>query len=109
MLGGAAPRATIHSAGFRTHCSGHHARIRQRHEIQRDSWSGRRAYSKRRDTPWTTAQHQAHGTVSAPCPRGPVGTYNYRLAVTVEVAGIWADDSPAASAGIRADCGTGIS
>lgn len=69
VLGGATPRATIHSAGFRTHCSGRHARIRQHHEIQRDSRSGWRAYSKRRHTPWTTAQHQAHGTVSAPCPR----------------------------------------
>ncbi|MFD3477114.1 hypothetical protein [Streptomyces sp. NPDC058695] len=105
VLGGAAPRATIHSAGSRTHCSGHRARIRQHHEIQRDSWSGWRACSRRRDTPWTTA----HGTVSAPCPRGRVGTYNYRLAVTVEAAGIQADDSPAASADIRADCGTGIS
>lgn len=75
----------------------------------RDNWSGWRAYSKRGHTPWTTVQHQAHGTVSAPCPRGRAGTYNYRLTVTVEVAGIKADDSPAANAGIRADCGTGIS
>ncbi|MEU8486916.1 hypothetical protein [Streptomyces sp. NPDC048641] len=73
-LGGATPRATIHCPGFRPYCSGHPARIRQHHEIQRDSWSGWRAYSKRGRTPWTAAQHQAHGTVSTPCPRGRGGT-----------------------------------
>ncbi|MFE2989611.1 hypothetical protein [Streptomyces sp. NPDC059262] len=109
VIGGATPRATIHSAGFRTRCSGNHARIRQHHEVQRDSWSGRRAYNARGHTPWTTAQHQDHGTVAAPCPRGRVDTCNYRLAIAVEIAGIKADDSPTASADIRADCATGIS
>jgi hypothetical protein len=109
VLGGAEPRARIHSAGFRTRCSERPARMRQRYEIQRDSWSGWRGYSKPGHTAWTRRQHQDHGLVSAPCPDGRVGTYNYRLAVTVEVAGIEADDSTAAGAVIRADCGTGVS
>ncbi|MFF2160094.1 hypothetical protein ACFVWP_05090 [Streptomyces sp. NPDC058175] len=53
--------------------------------------AGRRACSARGHTPWTTTQRQDHGAVSAPCPRGRVGTYNYRLAIAVEVAGIKAD------------------
>ncbi|MGW0082398.1 hypothetical protein [Streptomyces sp. NPDC003393] len=109
VLGGAEPRARIHSAGFRTRCSERPARMRQRYEIQRDSWSGWRGYSKPGHTAWTRQQHQDHGLVSVPCPDGRVGTYNYRLAVTVEVAGIEADDSTAASAVIRTDCGTGVS
>lgn len=78
-------------------------------DCQRNSRSGRRADSARGHTPWATARHQDQGAVSAPCPRGRVGTNNYRLAVAVEVAGIKADDSPAAGTDIRADCGTGIS
>ncbi|MFG2881136.1 hypothetical protein ACGFYV_02210 [Streptomyces sp. NPDC048297] len=109
VLGGAKPRARIHSAGFRTRCSGHPPRIRQHYGIERDSWSGWRPYSERRLTTWTSGRRQSHGKVSVPCPAGRVGTYNYRLAVAVEAEGIAADDSPAASAPIRTDCGTGVS
>ncbi|MGW0998961.1 hypothetical protein ACWD5V_37960 [Streptomyces sp. NPDC002523] len=109
VLGGAEPRARIHSAGFRTHCSGDRPQMRQHYEIQRDSWSGWRPYSERGLTSWTSEQRQSHGRVSVPCPDGRVGTYDYRLAVAVEVQGIEADDSTAASAPIRTDCGTGIS
>jgi hypothetical protein len=109
VLGGARPRARVHSAGFATRCAGRHPRIRQHFEVQRDSWSGWRDYSERAHTAWTRAQRQSHGRVSTPCPRGRVGTYDYRLAVAVEVEGIRADDSTAASAQIRTDCGTGVS
>lgn len=109
VLGGATPRARIHSTGFLTHCSGRAPRIRQHYLIQRDSWSGWRSYSEPGYTAWTREQDQAHAAVSVPCPAGRVGTYNYRLAVAVDVDGIQADDSTAASAAIRADCGTGIS
>ncbi|MGG2464935.1 hypothetical protein ACO0M4_35135 [Streptomyces sp. RGM 3693] len=109
VVGGARPRARIHSAGFRTHCAGRTARMRQHYEIQRDSWSGWRPYGERGYTPWTPAQDQSGGPVAASCPRGRVGTYAYRLAVTVEVAGLTVDDSPAASPRIRTDCGTGVS
>ncbi|MED7826109.1 hypothetical protein [Streptomyces chiangmaiensis] len=109
VLGGAKPRARVYSGGFRTRCVGRKARMRQHYEIQRDSWSGWRSYGERGYTPWTHEQRQAHGTVSVPCPRGRVGTYNYRLSVAVEVDGIQAEETAAASTVIRTDCGTGIS
>lgn len=109
VVGGAAPRAHVRSAGFRTHCSGRTARLRQHYEVQRDSWSGWRAYSDRAYTPWTAAQDQPGVLVTALCPQGRVGTYHYRLGVAVEVAGFTVDDSTAASAEIRTDCGTGVS
>jgi hypothetical protein len=109
VLGGAEPRARIRSAGFRTRCSGRPARMRQHYQVQRDSWSGWRSYGEHEHTAWTHEQRQDHGTVSVPCPSGRVGTYDYRLAVAVEVDGIDADDSTAASADIRTDCGTGVS
>ncbi|GGU62469.1 hypothetical protein GCM10010211_29400 [Streptomyces albospinus] len=109
VVGGATPRAHLRSAGFRTRCSGRTARMRQHYEVQRDSWSGWRPYSERGHTPWTAAQSQSGGAFATPCPRGRVGTYNYRLAVTVDVEGIGADASPAAGPEIRTDCGTGVS
>ncbi|MFF0627359.1 hypothetical protein [Streptomyces sp. NPDC004296] len=89
--------------------AGRTAPMRQHYEIQRDSWSGWRPYGERGHTLWTPAQDPSGGPVAASCPRGRVGTYTYRLAVTVEVAGRTVDDSPAASPQIRTDCGTGVS
>lgn len=112
VVGGAAPRARIRSTGrpaFRTMCGGTVPRHRQRYAIERDSWSGYRAYARRAFTPWTTAGAQSGPSVSTPCPAGRVGTYNYRLAVTVEVDGYTADPSEAAGAPLRKDCGTGVS
>ncbi|MEU6318013.1 hypothetical protein [Streptomyces sp. NPDC047009] len=109
VVGGAQPRAQIHSAGFHTRCSGRTAKMRQHYTIERDSWSGWRRYDNHGQTDWTSQQDQSGHAVSAPCPQGRVGTYNYRLAVSVEIDGIQADDSMAASAEIRTDCGTGVS
>jgi hypothetical protein len=109
VIGGGAPRAHIHSAGFRTRCSGRTEPMRQSYQIQRDSWTGWRSYADWGYTPWTTRQDQSAGTVSALCPRGRVGTYNYRLAVAVEFQGLRVDPTSAASARIRTDCGTGVS
>lgn len=110
VVGGATPRAHLRSAGFRTHCSGRTARLRQHYEVQRDSWSGWRPYSSRARTAWTGAQDQPGVPVTVLCPQGRVGSYHYRLGVAVEIAGLPAlADSTAASPEIRTDCGTGVS
>ncbi|MFE9611300.1 hypothetical protein [Streptomyces sp. NPDC006012] len=109
VVGGAQPRAQIHSAGFRTHRSGRTAKMRQHYTIERDSWSGWRPYDDRGRTNWTSQQDQSGHRVSAPCPQGRVGSYDYRLAVSVEIDGIQADESSAASTEIRTHCGTGVS
>ncbi|MFC4496308.1 hypothetical protein ACFPA8_19455 [Streptomyces ovatisporus] len=109
VVGGAKPRARIHGAGFTSRCSDRPGRMRQAYRIERDSWSGWRGYSDFTHTAWTPAQQQREGKVSAPCPDGRVGTYDYRLAVRIEVDGVRVGDSRAAGARIRADCGTGSS
>jgi hypothetical protein len=109
IVGGAAPRARLHSAGFSTRCSSRPHQMREQYQIQRDSWTGWRGYDDLHTTSWTTQQQQANGQVSVLCPHGRVGTYKYRLAVTVDIDSIPVGDSPAASAPIRTDCGTGIS
>ncbi len=109
VVGGAAPQAHVRSAGFRSHCSGRTARMRQAYQIQRDSWSGWRSYDDWGYTGWTTRQDQTGPAVTALCPRGRVGTYDYRLAVSVEVDGIQVQPSSASSPTIRTDCGTGTS
>jgi hypothetical protein len=109
VVGGAKPRARIRSAGFRTRCEGRKARMRQHARIERDSWSGWRPYGSLRRTGWTRGQSQSGGPVSELCPRGRVGTYDYRLAVAVEIEGVRVDDSTAAGRTIRTDCGTGVS
>ena len=92
--------------------------MRQRYQIQRSSWSGWRDYSAPQVSPWTSQQElAATSQVSAPCPQGRVGTYDYRLAVAVELndGTLPLDDSNlkkrhlAASPPIRTDCGTGAS
>lgn len=107
VVGGASPRARLRAAGFRTHCAGRTARMRQHYEFQRDSWSGWRPYDTRARTPWTTAPNQSGAPAAAPCPQGRVGTYDYRLGVAVEIEGYRVDDATAASAPVRTDCGTG--
>lgn len=112
VVGGAEPRATIHSTGepaFHTVCGGKVPRFRQKYGIERDSWSGYRDYARQTSTAWTTGHTQSGPSVTTPCPAGRVGTYNYRLAVTVEVDGYDVDPSEAAGAPIREDCGTGMS
>jgi hypothetical protein len=109
VVGGAKPRARLRSAGFRTRCTGRPARMRQHFRIERDSWSGWRTYGRLGRTPWTSAQTQAGGPVTELCPLGRVGTYNYRLAVAVEVEGVRVSDSTAAGVRVRTDCGTGAS
>ncbi|MGP4113257.1 hypothetical protein ACTWP5_20370 [Streptomyces sp. 4N509B] len=110
VVGGAEPRARIGADGFATRCHGRlPGRLRQVHEIQRDSWSGWRPYTEEAYTEWTGRRRQREGAVSEPCPRGRVGTYDYRLAVRVEVEGMTVGESLAASAPIRTDCGTGVS
>ena len=112
VVGGAQPRARVRSLAhpaFRTVCGGHVPKVRQHYSVERDSWSGWRDYSRRAFTPWTTARTRSGPPVTTPCPAGRVGTYNYRLAVTVEVDGYTVDPSEAAGPTIRADCGTGTS
>jgi hypothetical protein len=109
VVGGAAPRAHLHAAGFRTTCSGRGVRMRQAYQVQRDSWSGWRSYTDWSYTPWTSGRKQSGPPVSALCPRGRVGTYNYRVAVAVQVQGLTAESLDAASQTIRTACGTGVS
>lgn len=82
--------------------------MRRRYQIQ-----GQLERMARLDDPyvtaWTTQQKQANGQVSALCPRGRVGTYNYRLSVKVDIDGITVGDSPAADAPVRTDRRTGTS
>jgi hypothetical protein len=109
VLGGAKPRARVESAGFTTRCHGRPGRVRQVYGFDRDSWSGWRDYSDEQHTPWTAAQRQHAGRLSAACPKGRVGTYDYRLAVRLEIDGVTVGSSWARSAPIRTDCGTGVS
>jgi hypothetical protein len=109
VVGGAEPRAEVHSAGFGTRCSGRPGAMRQAYRFERDSWSAWRPYSHTLYTQWTNEQRQDGGRVSVPCPSGRVGTYNYHLWVQVDIEGLPVGDSGAASARIRADCGTGVS
>ncbi|GAB3980457.1 hypothetical protein GCM10029978_078570 [Actinoallomurus acanthiterrae] len=120
VVGGGTPRARIHGAGFSTRCSGRPHRMRQRYQVQRDSWNGMRPYTHLQETHWTADQNQTGQPISVGCPRGRVGTYTYRLAVATEIdddhlpAGGTADDSsvgdsPATSPVIRTSCGTGVS
>lgn len=110
VVGGAEPRAHIKSAGFITRCHGTlPGRVRQVYGFERDSWSGWRDYTDPLHTDWTTAQHQHETKPSALCPQGRTGTYDYRLAVSIEIEGVTVGDSRAASAPIRTDCGTGVS
>jgi hypothetical protein len=110
VVGGARPRARLDAAGFRTDCSAGAPRHRALYEFQRDSWSGYRPYAKRAYTPWTSARTQPGPAATAACPQGRVGTYDYRLAATLEftrypgLAG-----TPASGRPLRQDCGTGIS
>ncbi|MFG2004116.1 hypothetical protein ACGFNU_33650 [Spirillospora sp. NPDC048911] len=109
VVGGAPPRAQIKSAGFSTRCSGRPGRMRQRYVIQRDSWASWRSYGGVGKTAWTTSQDQRGGKVTDVCPKGRVGTYNYRLTVHLESDAAPIGDAYAASARIRTDCGTGLS
>lgn len=109
VVGGAKPRARLRSAGFTTRCHGRHGRVRQVYRFARDSWSGWRDYDEPQSTRWTAAQHQHHGKLSTPCPQGRVGTYDYRLAVRLQIEGVTVGDSWAHSPPIRTDCGTGVS
>jgi len=112
VVGGAKPRARLRSLGrpaFRTVCGGRVPRVRQRYAVERDSWSGWRDYARRAYTSWTTSRAQSGPSVTAACPAGRVGTYDYRLAVTVEVDGYTVDPSEAAGVPLRKDCGTGVS
>jgi hypothetical protein len=116
---GGPPQGQILAAGFSTRCSGRPHRMRQLYQIQRDSWSGWRAYGDRHDMPWTAAQRQDGPPISVPCPHGRVGTYDYRMSVVIEIdddgvppigtpydlSGL---DSAASSPPIRTSCGTGI-
>lgn len=107
VVGGADPRARITGGGFATRCSDRPGRMRQAYRVERDSWSGWRGYGDFAYSPWSKAQRQHHGEVAVACPQGRVGTYNYRLAVRTEIDGVEVGDSRAASATVRADCGTG--
>lgn len=109
VVGGDEPRARIKSSGFSTRCSDRPERMRQVYRVERDSWSGWRGYGDFAYSAWTQAQRQRDAGVSVPCPLGRVGTYNYRLAVRIEVDGVQVGDSRAASPAVRADCGTGSS
>jgi hypothetical protein len=109
VVGGAKPRAHLGGAGFTTRCHGRPGRVRQVYGFDRDSWSGRRDYSDPRSTRWTAEQRRQHGKLSTPCPKGRVGTYDYRLAVRLEIEGGTVGDSWAHSAPLRTDCGTGVS
>jgi hypothetical protein len=72
-------------------------------KIERDSWSGWRRYSDPQHTTWTETQRQEGAPVSDLCPQGRTGTYNYRLAIRIEVDGITVGESWAASPLIRTD------
>ncbi|KAB2350096.1 hypothetical protein [Actinomadura rudentiformis] len=109
VVGGAKPRAQVKGAGFRTRCSGRPGRMRQHHVIQRDSWSSWRSYGGVGKTAWTSGQEQGGGRVTEVCPKGRVGSYNYRLSVNVESDSAPIGEAYAVSARIRADCGTGLS
>ncbi|WP_262703301.1 MULTISPECIES: hypothetical protein [Streptomyces] len=109
VVGGARPRARIGGDGFATRCHGRPERMRQIYRLERDSWSGWRDYSDPRHTKWTGGQRQEGAPVSDLCPRGRTGTYNYRLAIRIEVDGTPVGESWAAGPAIRTDCGTGAS
>lgn len=110
VLGDAEPRARIGGEGFATRCRGKRpGELRQVSQLERDSWSGWRDYSEVRYTPWTGDRRQTGEAVWEPCPQGRVGTYDYQLRVRVEIDGVEVGDSPATSAPVRTDCGTGVS
>ncbi|MFW6690316.1 hypothetical protein [Streptomyces sp. MAR4 CNX-425] len=110
VVGGAEPRAEIGGEGFATECHGDlPGRMRQVSVLERDSWSGWRDYGDPRYTSWTRARSQQGPARTEPCPQGRTGTYNYRLAVRVEVDSVTVGESWAASPHIRTDCGTGVS
>ncbi|GLY85511.1 hypothetical protein Airi02_034400 [Actinoallomurus iriomotensis] len=110
VVSGGPSRARLSSAGFATRCSGRRpGRMRELYQIERDSWSGWRDYTGQQPTEWTASKDQTEGPVSAPCPLGRVGTYDYRVAVTLDVEGLRVGDSPAASTRVRVPCGTGTS
>jgi hypothetical protein len=110
VVGGAEPRAEIGGEGFATECHGElPGRMRQVYALERDSWSGWRDYGDPRYTSWTRTRSQQGPSVTELCPQGRAGTYNYRLAVRVEVDSVTVGESWAASPRIRADCGTGVS
>lgn len=100
----------LRAIGFSTQCSGRPGRMRQRYRFTRSSWTGMRAYVDDRTTPWTTAQDQRSGALDVPCPAGRTGTYDYQLAVTLEIEGQpSAGDATRSSDRFRGDCGTGVS
>ncbi|MFD0852315.1 hypothetical protein ACFQ07_08780, partial [Actinomadura adrarensis] len=101
VVSSAKPSARIHGTGFSTRCSNRPGRMRQRFQIERDSWSGWRLYGKPHTTTWTSGQAASMRAVSEPCPTGRVGTYDYRLSVRLETDHVPAGDVPAASAEIR--------
>jgi hypothetical protein len=103
------PSARIQGAGFSTRCSQRPGRMRQRFQIERDSWRGWRSYGRLHTTSWTSNQSAAMGAVGEDCPLGRVGTYDYRLAVWLDTEQAPAGSTPAASAQIRTHCGTGAS
>jgi hypothetical protein len=109
VVGDAQPRARLTSTGFATRCHGRPGRVRQVYGFDRDSWSGWRDYSHPQHTGWTAEQRQRSGALSAACPQGRTGTYDYRLAVRLEIEGVTVGDSWAHSAPLRTDCGTGVS
>lgn len=110
VVGGAEPRARLDAAGFRTICSSGAPNHRAHYEFQRDSWSGYRPYAEREYTAWTRRPGQTGPAVNAACPRGRVGTYNYRLAVALEFTGyLGLADTEASGRTLRQDCGTGMS
>jgi hypothetical protein len=120
VVGGGPAQARIRGGGFSTRCSGRPYRMRQRYQLRRDSWSGPRAYTSPAETPWTRSQNQTGRPPAAVCPSGRVGTYTYRLSVTLEIEGedlplggegvaLPVGESPASSPVIRTSCGTGVS
>lgn len=117
VIGGPSP-ARLRGDGSSTQCSGRKHRMRQLFQIERQSWSGWRPYNGVAWTSWTTRQAQAGPAVSAPCPRGRVGTYGYQLVARIQIddgrlppSGPGEDPNAqfAASPVVRASCGTGIS
>lgn len=109
VVGGAKPRARIAAKGFTTRCHGRPGRMRQVSLIERDSWSGWRDYTEESAGAWTRAQTWRNGTVGDLCPRGRTGTYDYRLAVRIEMEHVTVGSSWAGGAVLRTDCGTGVS
>lgn len=100
----------LRNAGFATRCSGRPGAMRQYYRFERSSWTGMRVYTGDRTTPWTRHQTQAAGMLSAPCPAGRTGTYDYRVRVVLEIKGLPAGEVPALSDDrFRGDCGTGAS